>query len=52
MVRMLGAAIRPDPEGWEHDIQLPPYKEFEFPKPENKNGDMRSSDSKEYPFLL
>jgi hypothetical protein len=34
MIRVLGAVLQPDPKGWEHDIQLPPY-EIDTPKPEN-----------------
>jgi hypothetical protein len=56
VARVLGAAQRPDPEGWEHGTQPPPYQEYESPEPksEKKNEQLseRSSDNKEYPLLL
>jgi hypothetical protein len=48
--RMLGAALRPDPEGWEHGTQPPAYQEYESPEPEsNKNAGEGSSRLREEP---
>jgi hypothetical protein len=40
---MLGAVLRPDPEGWEHGTQPPPY-EVGTPEPEDiGEGSVRSN---------
>jgi hypothetical protein len=41
---MLGAALRPDPEGWEHGTQPLPY-EVDIPEPEDAGGRSESPES-------